>query len=73
MSEDFEKLNNLKEGEEVELSGWFEEGGPLVKKQGGYLFLFEVPQFGGEPMLVAEYGASEDEILALIKKANSFT
>ena len=73
MSEDFEKLNNLKEGEEIELYGWFEEGGPLVKKQGGYLFLFEVPQFGGDPMLAAEHGTSEEEILALVKKANSFT
>lgn len=73
MNQDFEKLNNLKEGEEVELSGWFEEGGPYVKKQGGYLFLFEIPQYGGNPMLIAEYGGSEGEILALIKRADSLT
>ena len=58
---DIEKLEKMDHGE-TQYFNWFEGGGAEVLKYNGLYFLFEVPQYGGDPRYYDAYSNPKDVI-----------
>ena len=69
---DIQKVTNLLP-RNVCYINWHEEGGGEVHRSADRLFLYCIPQYGGEGHLVGEFDFNEEGIKALVKEANSWT
>lgn len=65
-----ENILKLKDGETYFISTGEEAGGEIWKKNNWY-FLFEIPQYGGEPMFVEYFPF--DEVDKLVETVLSWT
>jgi hypothetical protein len=72
MMTDAQKVANLLIGETCYLN-WYEEGGAEIERIGDILYLYHIPQYGGEGTLHGKYDFNESGIKALVKEANSWT
>lgn len=68
--QDIQAVKNLRHGQHCYVS-WHEEGGGEVFLIWNRLFLFMIPQYGGEGQHVCTFHESEAE--AVVDYANTFT
>ena len=69
---DIQKVKNLQPGQDCCIS-WHEDGGGEVHRSADRLFLYCIPQYGGEGHLAGEFDFNEEGIKALVKEANSLS
>jgi hypothetical protein len=69
---DIQKVKNLLP-RQVCYINWHEDGGGEVHRSADRLFLYEIPQFGGEGFLVGEFEFNDEGIKNLVKEAHSWT
>ena len=72
LHQDIQKVKNLKP-RHVCYVNWHEEGGGEVHRSADRLFLFCIPQYGGDGYLVGEFVFNDEGIRALVKEAHSWT
>ena len=64
-SPDYARVRNLLPGEICHIN-WSEEGGAEVVSDGDYLYLYRIPQYGGETRLVCKCRFDEFGTKALL-------
>ena len=67
------KVLNLKDGEKYHYPTIKNEGKAFIQRRDDLLYLYETPQFGGEPMFASKAEISRNGAELLLFEIDSFT
>ena len=67
------KILNLKDGEKYHYPTIKDEGKAFIQRRDDLLYLYEIPQFGGEPVFAYKSEISRSDAELLLLEIDSFT